>query len=259
MKDLRLMFDEDPVVYDRVRPSYPQPLFDELWRFADSGDWLRICEAGAGTGKATASLLAHGAQVTAVEIGPHLAGFMRNKFVDEPNLRIIDEPFETAPFVESTFDVVFSATAWHWMDPRIRLERAARLLRDNGTIAIVDTVQVDSHTDHGYFAASQRIYQRYGDGDPPPLDPPGVHLPPAYKEIQASALFDSPILHRYRWDQTYARPDYQDLMRSYSNMRAMPTEEREGLIGELGELIDAEYGGFVTRPLEMTLTMARKS
>jgi SAM-dependent methyltransferase len=259
MKDLRLTFNEDPVVYDRVRPSYPEPLFDELWRFARLAAAPVICEAGAGTGKATASLLARGARVTAVEIGRELADFMRARFAGHSNLVVIDQPFETAELLASSFDVVFSATAWHWMDPASRVERAASLLRPGGVIAIVDTVQVESDTDGGYFAASQQIYRRYGDPEPPALDEPGIHLPPALAELRNSQQFGEPVLHRYRWDQTYPRADYQDLMRSYSNMRAMKLEDREALIGELGALIDSDYGGFVTRPLEITLTVARKA
>ena len=258
MKDLRLTFDEDPAVYDRVRPSYPEPLFDEVWRFAGGSSPLRICEAGAGTGKATASLLKRGAHVTAVEIGRDLAAFMRDKFAGDANLCIVDEAFETAALAGSSFDVVFSATAWHWMDSQVRLERAAALLREGGTLAIVDTIQVRAETDQGYFDASQAIYRKYEDGDPPPLDGPGQHQPPALAELRGSPIVEEPVLSRYRWDQTYARPDYQDLMRSYSNMRAMALEDREALIAELGELIDADYGGAVTRPLEITLTMARK-
>ena len=259
MKDLRLTFNEDPAVYDRVRPSYPEPLFDELWRFASLATAPAICEAGAGTGKATASLLARGARVTAVEIGRELADFMRTRFAGYPNLIVVDQPFESADLPESSFDVVLSATAWHWMDPASRLQRAAALLCPGGVIAIIDTVQVESDADRGYFAASQPIYRRYGDPEPPPMDEPGIHLPPALDELRSSPLFGAPVLHRHRWDQAYSRPDYQDLMRSYSNMRAMPLEAREALIAELGALIDNGYGGSVTRPLEMVLSMARVS
>lgn len=48
-------------------------------------------------------------------------------------------------------------------------------------------------------------------------------------------------------------------MRSYSGMRAMGVERREALIAELGEFIDAEFGGRVTRPLVITLVAARKA
>ncbi len=258
MKDLRLTFDEDPVVYDRVRPSYPPALFDALWRFVNKLGPLRICEAGAGTGKATASLLERGALVTAVEIGRELAAFTRAKFAGNQNLTVTAEPFETVALPEASFDVVFSATAWHWMDPQRRVPRAAALLNNNGTLAIVDTVQVQADSDRGYFAASQAIYSRYEDGTPPELDGPDDAVPPALEEISESPHFGEPVLFRYRWDQTYLRPDYEDLMRSYSNMRAMDVEKRESLIAELGELIDARYEGRVTRPLVITLVAARK-
>jgi hypothetical protein len=196
--------------------------------------------------------------VTAVEIGAHLAAFMRSKFSAEPGLQVLDEAFETALLERASFDVVFSATAWSWMDKDVRLGRAASLLADAGVLAIVDTMQVESDVDHGYFAASQGIYRKFGQDDQRPVPGPNDVAPPALGELQSSSLFTAPVLYRYRWDQTYTRADYQDLMRSYSNMRAMDVSDREALIAELGEFIDANYGGQVTRPLVMTLVMARK-
>src|SRR5919106_2287573 len=52
--------------YARFRPSYPDALFDAL--FARLGDPSgTVLDAGAGTGKATGSLLRRGARVVALE------------------------------------------------------------------------------------------------------------------------------------------------------------------------------------------------
>lgn len=192
----------------------------------------------------------------AVEIGHGLASFLRAKFPGRPGLRVIEAPFEEASLGQEPFDVVLAATAWHWVEARVRLSRSAAVLNGYGVLAVVDTNQVDSRADRGYFAESQRIYARYFEGDPPAT--PGTDVvPPAFAELQDSPLFGEPKLFRYPWDQTYSRQDYQDLMRSYSNMRAIPREDRESLISELGDLIDSRYGGYVTRPLVVTLTVAR--
>lgn len=57
--------------------------------------------------------------------------------------------------------------------------------KPGGVLAIVDTNQVASDADKGYFAASQRIYRKYGEPDPPP--PPGPDLVPgAVAELENS-------------------------------------------------------------------------
>jgi SAM-dependent methyltransferase len=72
----RLRFDEAADTYARLRPGYPDRLFDDLWDLAD----LRapqVLEIGCGTGQATLSLLLRGASVFAVELGPSLANLAR--------------------------------------------------------------------------------------------------------------------------------------------------------------------------------------
>jgi hypothetical protein len=83
-------------------------------------------------------------------------------------------------------------------------------------------------------------------------------VPVEYDAMLSSGLFDDVTLHRYRWDQTYPTADYADLMRSYANSQMMESDAREALIAEVCQVIDAEYGGSVTRPLVMTLSMGRR-
>lgn len=253
----RLAFDRVPEVYDRVRPVYPDALFDDPFAALPRRDHSpSVLEIGAGTGKATASLLARGAHVSAVEPGPNMAAFLRRKFASNDRLEVLNTAFEDAALHPGTFDLVFAATSWHWVDPEVRLRKTHDVLRPGGGLAIVSTNQIVSDADRGYFASSQPVYRRYF----PEEEVPHLHgedvVPEEFEELKAAALFGPPQLYRYRWDQTYSTADYADLMRSYSNMQMMPQRERESLIAELSDLIDREFGGSVTRPLVITLTLA---
>lgn len=251
----RLAFDKVPHTYDRVQPAYPEPLFDEIFRRFPLAT-PRVLEIGPGTGKATASLLARGAHVTAVEPGANLAAFLRAKFAGDDRLSVLNATFEDAEVAPNSFDLVFAATSFHWVDPDVRLRKAHDILWEGGAITIVSTNQIRSDVDRGYFARSQPVYKRYF----PEEDVTHLHgedvVPEEFDEIDASRLFGPAQLHHYRWDQTYSTADYADLMRTYSNMQVMPEADRESLIAELSELIDREYGGSVTRPLVIGLTLA---
>ena len=74
--DIRLSFNEAAEIYDRVRPSYPADLFDALFQMLPSEP--EIVEVGPGTGQATKDLLARGASVHAIEIGPAMAAKLRS-------------------------------------------------------------------------------------------------------------------------------------------------------------------------------------
>jgi len=258
----RVAFDKAVEAYERVRPGYPPALFDEMWRYLgssiDTQQQPNVLEIGAGTGKATAALLEHGARVTAVEIGPEMSAFLRQKFAGEARLEVINAPFEDAELEPAAYDMVASFTALHWIDPAIRFVKSRDVLQPSGALAVVMTNQIASDADRGFFDRVQPIYKKYFPGEERPGVPREDIVPVEYNDMQSSAVFDDVTLYRYRWDQTYATLDYADLMRSYANSQMMEPDAREALIADMCQVIDAEYGGSVTRPLVMTLTLGRK-
>ncbi|HEY4453631.1 MAG TPA: rRNA adenine N-6-methyltransferase family protein, partial [Pseudonocardiaceae bacterium] len=72
---LRATFDDVADLYDRIRPGYPAEIIAALGIQAGT----RILEIGCGTGQLTVPLVELGADVTAVELGPHLAAIAAAK------------------------------------------------------------------------------------------------------------------------------------------------------------------------------------
>jgi SAM-dependent methyltransferase len=262
-----LGFDNVPEIYDRVRPTYPPALFDQLFSYLRSDSELRAVEIGPATGKATRPLLEHGIAVTAVEPGEALSDFLRRKLGGEfSQLNVITAKFEDAELASGAFDLVLAATSFHWLDKETRFQKCHDVLRESGVLAIVHTNQIESEADGGFFAAVQPVYDRHEPRQPdsniltsPELPTEYELQPPDYEGLVASGLFDDIQLYKYRWDQTYTTAAYGDLMRSYSGTQAMEPPQQEALIGDVCAVIDAEFGGSITRPLVMTLSLGRKS
>jgi trans-aconitate methyltransferase len=57
------------------------------------------------------------ARVTCVELGTNLASIARSKLAQFPLVRIVTAPFKEWNPGNERFDIVFAATAWHWLDP----------------------------------------------------------------------------------------------------------------------------------------------
>ena len=250
-------FDAVAEIYDAVRPAYPPALFDDLWAYLELPGRAEVVEVGPGTGQATGALLGRGARVTAVELGPNLARFLAARFDGASNLRVVNAAFEDAQFAAASFDLVLAATSFHWIDPAVRFSLPHRLLREGGAIAIIETNQVASAVDRGFFQRSQPIYRKYfPDETAPPLPNRGM-VPRLAAELERSGFFEPARLWHYPWDQTYATSAYANLVRSYSYTQDMPVGPREALIADVTALIDAEFGGEVTRPLEIGLVVSR--
>ncbi|MFC5265645.1 class I SAM-dependent methyltransferase [Kribbella qitaiheensis] len=244
-QELRKTFGEDAELYDRVRPVYPHKLYDDLDRLLGNPTRPRVLEIGPGTGQATAPMLKRGWSVKAVELSPDLARVARAKL---PDLEVITADFESWPLPAERFDLVLSATAFHWIDPDIRVQKAAEALRPGGMLAVISTEHIAGGS-HQLFVAFEDCYQRFNP------DPPGEGLLPADAIPADSAEFDSsgrfgPVeFRRYEWERRYTTAEYLDLLSSYSGHRALTDEARDGLYGCVSALIDAAGGSITKRYL----------
>ncbi len=237
---LRTTFGEDAARYHRARPTYPPELFTRL-----SGS--RILEIGPGTGQATLPLNRIG-EVTAVELSPELAAIARSH---APAAQVIVANFDEWPLPPDPFDLVVSATAFHWLDPSTRMDRCAAALKPGGTLAVISTHHVAGGTSQ-FFVDVQECYERWD-----PSTPPNLRLSKAEdipREFDESDLFGEPEFFRYEWERAYDTEAYVDLLRTYSNHIALPT--RDELIADIRQLIDTRHGGRVTKRYLTQLTTA---
>jgi SAM-dependent methyltransferase len=251
----RKSFDSAAEIYHAIRPNYPPPVFDDLFRLLPNRPV--ILEVGPGTGQATRDLLRGGAIVHAVEIGPSMAAKLRTA-LPLSALTITIGDFEEVDVEEHGFDAVFSATAYHWISPKAQVDRPARVLKPGGVVAIVDLNQVSSPDDKGFFAAAQPIYERYGEGHTGPQAPARHAVdPPIHLVLRGDPRFSNVEVRAYDWNQTYSAADYRKLMLSYSSTQMMTPSARQGLLDDIENFIQQQFGNQVTRPIVITLTTAR--
>jgi ubiquinone/menaquinone biosynthesis C-methylase UbiE len=131
------VFDEIAAEYDLGRPAYPDELVDQACQVAGLGRGDQVLEVGCGTGQLTRSLLARGLHVTAVEPGPSLIALARQNLAGAGPVEFVPAQFEEAALTPAQFQAVFSASAFHWIDPEASWQKAADVLVPGGTLALV--------------------------------------------------------------------------------------------------------------------------
>jgi ubiquinone/menaquinone biosynthesis C-methylase UbiE len=136
MRDRGRLFDSVAEEYDRGRPDYPAELVDAACSAAGLARGSRVVEVGCGTGKLTAALAERGLRVEAVDPGRDLVEIARRRLATSP-ARFHVARFEDVELPAGAFDAVFSAAAFHWVDPAVGWSKAARLLRRRGLLALV--------------------------------------------------------------------------------------------------------------------------
>jgi SAM-dependent methyltransferase len=244
---LSATFDEDAELYDRARPGYPDALYDDLADLAGLRRGSRVLEVGCGTGQVTVPLAGRGCRVTAVEAGPHMAAVARRNLAGAA--RVVTARFEDWPLPAEPFDAVVAATAFHWIDPAVRVAKAADALRPGGALAVVRGQHVWGGTTD-FFVEVQRCYERYDPDTPPGLRPPAadrVDGSDHAAEVARGGRFGPTAFRRHEREYTFTTPEYLDLLRTFSGHRALPEPARSGLLACVGALIDGRYGGRVTK------------
>src|SRR5215471_14220635 len=131
------VFDEIAVEYDRRRPAYPDELIDQACQVAGLGPGDRVLEVGCGSGQLTRGLAARGLHVTALEPGANLIGLARQNLEGAGEVEFVNAQFEDAPLPRERFQAVFSASAFHWIDPKVSWQKVADVLVPGGTLALV--------------------------------------------------------------------------------------------------------------------------
>jgi len=218
-----------------------------------------VLEIGCETGQATVPLAERGCEIVAVDMGSQMAAMARRKLARFPAVQVVVSAFEEWPLPAEPFDAVISATTFHWIDPAVRVTKAAEALRQGGALAAIATHHI-ADGDEGFFAEVQACYWRWD-----PDTPPGFHLPTVEEipsdseELHRTGRFGQAIFRRYQWEQSYSATAYLELLLTHSGHRALEPVSRTNLLDCIANLIDACYGGRITKGYLTELRVAHLS
>lgn len=233
---LRQTFDQAAGLYDRARPAYPDALTDDLVALAGLAPGDRLLEIGCATGKATLPLARRGFRISCVELGASLAAVARRNLAGY-DVEVVHGQFEDWDR-EDSFALVYAATAWHWIDPAVRYQRAWQALRADGHLAFWEATHVFPDDGDPFFEAIQRVYDEIGEELPPGASQPRPgELPDQRAEIEASGLFSVVAVRQYDWERIYSAEEYIELLSTFSGHIAMEDWQRERLFGEIRRLL----------------------
>jgi ubiquinone/menaquinone biosynthesis C-methylase UbiE len=207
-------------VYERTRPTYPDAAVE--WLVGPQPK--RVLELGAGTGKLTRSLVARGHTVVATDPSPQM--LQKLVSVGLP-VRTAVAAAEKLPFAAQSFDVVVVAHAFHWFDPALALPEVARVLRSQGTLAVVWNLRDDSVPWVRRLSAL--------------LHGSRIEYETAVSDLRQSPLFEDLESTRHRFWQQLDLDGLLGLVQSRSNVALFDDEQRRELFRRV-EALYAEYG-----------------
>jgi hypothetical protein len=178
-----------------------------------------------------------------------------------PDVSLINTPYESwqRP-AGSPFDLVFAATAWHWLDPTTRYQKGWESLRVNGHLAFWSATHVFPDDGDRFFREIQPVYDEIGEGHP--LDatwPRPGELPDSRAEIVSTGLFDDVQVRHYDWEVQYDAESYLELLDTFSGHIAMARYKREYLYSTIRRRLANRPERYLRRHWGAVLHVARRS
>jgi SAM-dependent methyltransferase len=236
-REQRLVFGEDPQLYDRARPGYPSELVDDV--VAMAGPSARALDIGCGTGKAALLLAARGLQGVGLEAHPAMAAAARRNLAAYQGWRVDVGDFETWEPAGGArlFDLACCAQAWHWLDPEVRLHKAHRLLKSGGWL----TLWWNRRANDGSPLEKDllRVYNKLA----PSLPGGWTGLSDLrVDDIPPGLSFGEPRRRDYPWALDYTADEWVALLRTHSDHRMLPEAQLDELTGAVAQRIRAHGG-----------------
>jgi SAM-dependent methyltransferase len=234
-------------LYDRVRPSYPPALIDDLVANRPAA----VLDVGCGTGKAARLLAERGVSVLGVEIDERMADVARGSGIAVETGR-----FEDWDARGRRFDLVVCGQAWHWLDPDVAVEKVVALLPAGGLLApfwnftVLDT-DVHRAIDAAYAQTAPQI-----SGHSVIRGKGASTVPPTVADLRDTGAFASVEHRRYPWEKVYTRDEWLELIQTQSDHSILPAEQLAGLVEAVGAAIDS-VGGAVAAHYTTEAVFAR--
>ncbi len=257
----RTAFGADAANYHKARPPYPEETWAALRERAGLSSGIDILEIGAGTGLATAQLLAHEPRsLVAIEPDHRLADYLR-AFLPDARLEVMATPFEDADLPASRFDLAVSATAFHWLDAPAALRRLHAMLCPEGTVALWWNVFGDPSRPDPFHEATHHLFEGHKTSPASGGAERKEHALDQEARLQdfAAAGFAADEPQFVRWTLRLDPLGVRDLYATYSNVNALPSEERARLLDGLTEIAARQFGGHVERNMVTAIYTARRA
>jgi SAM-dependent methyltransferase len=253
-----LAFGDVAELYDRSRPSYPDALVDDVIDYAEGGGAL---EVGAGTGKATVMFARRGLSIHALEPSAEMAALARRNCAGYDAVKIEQCEFEQFGANGARFGLLYSAQAWHWINPEVRYVKARRLLVDGGALAMFWNRPRWENTPlrRDLRIAYERAAPDFGP-KPGPMHPATDTTPDLWgdwpAELAASPEFGAPAMRLYERDCEYSTDQYLQLLQTHSDHIMLGPQKLPALLAAVGAVLE-RHGGRIPIRYVTVLCVAR--
>ena len=261
MNGLEWTFDTVASAYEKFRPEYPNELYEMIFEYITLDKSCNAVEIGIGGGQATLPFLKTECKLTAVEYGEKFSEICREKFKEYPDFSVITGKFEDIDMSDNMYELVYSASAFHWIPEDIGYTKVLAMLKSGGVFArfanhpyrAKDNLPLSEEINRIY---GQYYYKYYNKKQETPAEYCKEQVLQRARIAEKYGFTDIKyaMFHRTR---TFSANEYVTLLGTYSDHVAMEEGVREKFFSEIERVING-FGGSITLFDTIDLQLARK-
>lgn len=256
IKGLEWTFDTVASTYEKIRPGYVDELYQRIFDYIPISESSNVMEIGIGAAQATLPILQMGCKLTAVEYGEHFLERCRKKFRNYAEFSIITGKFEDVDFKTEAYDLIFSASAFHWIPEQIGYPKVFSLLKSGGAFARFANHPFEDKGRQELSDEIQKLYFIYMNTASRPVEY-DVEAAERRAGIASKYGFKDITYEVYQRTRTFSAKEYISLLGTYSDHIAIEESRRKEFFCRIEQVIN-KYGGEITIYDTIDLQLARK-
>ena len=253
---LKETFNLVPALYNEIRPLYPKEILQAAQAYAALYPASKIAEIGPGTGQASEFFITHGYDYAGIDLGADMVGFCENRFANYKNARFTVSTFEDWLPAPESFDFIFSAQAFHWIEPDYGLQKLASLLKPTGSIALIWNLDESRHTE--FWKRGKNLHKVHVPGH---SGKQGTNLKKSSlifaDKLKTSDLFQDLEVIKHDWKKTYTAEEWIKMRNTFSQDLQLTEAQRNAFHTELTKIIN-DLGGSFERFYTTVCLLARR-
>ena len=253
--DFEKTFDNVAADYESIRPAYHPAIFEDILRYQPLIAESNVLEIGMGTGSATKPFLDTGCHLVGIEPGKNLAELAIKKYGENRKFTACTQTLQEYAGPNDHFDLIYAATAFHWIPEEYGYKRVYELLKKGGAFA---RFRYHAGPDKGRAELTKQIQALYpesmrrtktlefGEADAKRI-----------ADIAKNYGFSDIEYHLYQTTKDFTAEEYIKLLQTYPDHMKLPESQRNALFNGIHDAIERN-GGVITIYYVMDLELARK-
>jgi ubiquinone/menaquinone biosynthesis C-methylase UbiE len=236
--------DMEPINFGQVANSYakarediPVSLMDSLYFRGVYFDGRKVVDIGCGTGALTRKMAMRKADVIGIDPSKELIHYA-NELNRSKNYKIpyVLASSENTGLQDSQFDIVTVMRAWHWFDRDKAILEIKRVLKEKGTLIVVDSGFLNRT---GVVEETFGVLSKYVSGG---LKPAGAKaqskqringFPVEWFDEWKNSGFELSDFYRLNYSVTFSKEEWIERIESVSWLAGLDKKVRENALQDL--------------------------